>query len=336
MRRKTGRIFGVEGLEERWTPALTVAGGGAADIVVYGKPIGAVEINQTADGTFEIYDNAVLIATKTTATRDLIVKLGSTNDNVTIDLGGFTAPDDVQILLGAGNDQLLVINGFITDDLLISGSGGDDTVDIGDGATPLEADDMTINLWTAGIDEATIHDLVSIGDDFYSYYSNTLTIEEGAEIGDDLVIIGGTAGNDVTLDGNVGHDVRFYGSSRSYAIDTFTQGANSVIGHDAILYTDNSAYLSVGGKDTVVLNGTVGNYLFINAAGGDDIVELGATFSITNPTGRMRIYLGNGVDSFTTDATLPIGLTGTVDGGTGVDTKTENVALPAGITTPNF
>lgn len=336
MRKKHGKRFGVEGLEERWTPALTVAGGGSADIIVYGKPNGAVEINQTANGTFEIYDNAVLVSTKTTATRDLIVKLGSTNDDVTIDLGGFTAPDDVQVLLGAGNDSLTVLNGSVFDDLLISGSGGDDVVDLGDGVNPLEADDLSINLWTAGVDEATIHDLVSINDDFYSYYVNTLTLEAGSEIGDDLVIIGGTAGNDVVLDGNVGHDLKFYGSSRSYAIDTFTQGATSTIGHDAILYTDNSAYLSVGGSDAVVLSGTVGNYLFINAAGGSDSVELTGTFSITNPTGRMRIYLGNGDDSFTTDATLPAGLTGTVDGGTGTDTKDENVALPPGITDPNF
>lgn len=333
--RKRNKRFALEGLEERWTPAITVAGGGTANIVVYGKPVGAVEITQTADGTFDVFDDGNLIATKTTSA-DLIVKLGSTNDNVTLDLGGFTAPDDIQILLGAGNDQLAVINGEVTDDLLISGSGGDDIVDIGDGVSPLVADDLSINLWTAGTDEATIHDQVTITDDFTSYYVNTLTLEEGSEIGDDLWILGGTAGNDVTLDGNVGHDVKFYGSNRASAVDTFTQGANSTVGHDMILYTDNSAHLSVGGSDTVVLNGTVDNYLFINAAGGSDNVELGSTFSITNPTGRMRIYLGNGNDSFTTDATLPAGLTGTVDGGSGTDTKNENVALPPGITDPNF
>src|SRR5262245_59460971 len=98
----------VECRESRVTPATTASVNRFGDLVVTSDVASKIGITQTVQGTFTVTDNGNPVNGGVFAgvTRDLRVTTGKNNDDLTIDLGGFSVRD-VDVRLGDGANSML-------------------------------------------------------------------------------------------------------------------------------------------------------------------------------------------------------------------------------------
>lgn len=332
----------IESLETRACPAVMLTGGGAQDLFLTGDPEGALLIEQTADGEFTITDSGADPGDASDdtvldgmTTRDLRVFLNGDDDEVTVDLGGFTTPDDVYLQLRSGANTLTVVNGAVGDDLGIWGRSDQDVVTLGGGAAPLSVGgDLYVNLDGDGGDLLTVESDVEVGDDARLYYINEIefvaTVDDGGTpedetddsllrpvIADDLTIVGGTAGNEVALSAEVGDDAYLYGSRAEDDVFTLTDFS---VGDDLVIRTDATGWSWRDRGDDIVELGPrveVGDDLWVDTSGGDDAVTVDGSTTVGD---RVYLLLGSGDDTLTLDpAGFAFGF-GFFDGGRGDDT----------------
>jgi hypothetical protein len=150
--------FLIEQLEDRSVPTVT-AGLVHGQLLVKGKPDGAVVITETAAGTFQVTDNGSTVGTVSGATGILVVdhdRAVPVNDNVPIDLGGFST-GSICADLGLGQNTFTVTNGTVTGNVVYRAGKGSNDVEI-DAAitgtllatTPNPADVVNINAALGG------------------------------------------------------------------------------------------------------------------------------------------------------------------------------------------
>lgn len=329
----------IERLEDRCVPTVTAKVIGGV-LVVRGTPDGAVEIlRDNGAGTFDVIDDGTTVLNNAAGVTSILVKLGSTNDTVTIDLDGGTLNRGVTAFLGNGTNSLTVQNGTIGGSLLAYGGRGADSVALADltvtgntyvaldgGADELTTDTATLSgdLTTVGINTITLDAASSVGDDatFFGDSSGS-TITVGAEVAGDVRFIASlffsTGSNDVTIDAEVGGDVVFTSSLFNQAGHSLTINAN--VGDDV-------TFLGGSRDDTLAVGDvTIGGSLNAVTGGGDDTVTLEAV-SINDDS---LISLGFGNDTFEIDSGANLnGNTLRVFGGFGTDTRTAD-PLPTGV-----
>src|SRR5262245_49008685 len=113
----------VEPLEDRRVPAVsaTISAGtllvtGAAD-----HPGAPIVITQTDPGVFTVTDGGTPVAVSGSGpVTDVVLRLGRTNDNVTLDLGASPLAGSVSARLGGGKDSLTVLGGTVGGNLEVT------------------------------------------------------------------------------------------------------------------------------------------------------------------------------------------------------------------------
>ncbi len=128
-------FWGCETLEARQLLTVSVAINGS-DLSLTGTADGAVEVTATdSAGTFDIYDNGVLVQTATGITGNIKVKLddasGAPDNSLAIDLGAGTV-DRVMVDLGDGTNSFTLSDGTVAKSVKYVGGSGNDSVTIAD------------------------------------------------------------------------------------------------------------------------------------------------------------------------------------------------------------
>src|SRR6478752_8251343 len=121
---RNSRTLQFEHVESRVCPAVLVNVGSNGDLAVSGDTAGAVVITALDSDSYQVTENAAVIATVDGVSRGIRVDLGGTSDVVTIDLTGQTVNGDVQINLGGGDNNLTLTDGTVRGHLIIQGSAG--------------------------------------------------------------------------------------------------------------------------------------------------------------------------------------------------------------------
>lgn len=298
----------VEGLEERWTPALLLqldAGGNLTGI--FGVPSGNVSLVLAATDTLSVTEGASSLGTYALA-GNLNVSVGN-NPNplmgigVLMNLAGFDISGSVR--MSAGNGRFGV---FIGGNGTIGGN-----VTLSKGVAPVA---------TPG--QVGVASGIPAGGNVTIQGNLTMTV--GGNL-DDIFIGGGgntlsVGGNVVARGGNqfgvgsagstVGGNLS-YTSGRADVVAGLLEAGSSVAG--------NVTFVLGAGNDSVDLNGTIGGSAFVNLANGNDTFGMAGTV-----LGRMSLYAAGGNDSMTFSGTLGDSLT--VIGGSG----NSNLIFNAGAT----
>src|SRR5882757_10069446 len=107
------RLLRFEQFESRLCLATTVGLGSNGDLQVSGDTAGPIEIIALDADSYNVTENGAPLATVNGVTRAIRLELGSSNDDVTLDLAGQTVNKDVLVNLGGGNNTFTVKHGTI-------------------------------------------------------------------------------------------------------------------------------------------------------------------------------------------------------------------------------
>src|SRR5262245_44933930 len=120
---KSRARLALESLEGRWCPAVTAALNAGVLTISGVADNGSISVAQdvTTAGTITVSDgDTAVTGSPFTGVTGIRLNLTSTDDKVTIDLGGQTFSGKVSANLGGGADTLTVQNGTISDTLAVS------------------------------------------------------------------------------------------------------------------------------------------------------------------------------------------------------------------------
>ena len=344
----------VEPLEDRWCPAVTATLRSGTLTISGAADNGTIQVMQdaTTAGTIQVLDgDSAVGGSPFTGVTNIRLNLTDADDDVTIDLGGQTLSGGILANLGAGANELTVVNGSVGGRLAVRSGDGDDTVTLGDGTDALALRDADIALY-GGIDAVTVSADVSITRTLATFYVNEWALEEGGTannvyvrcgsggntvevVGDvtgDLVIdaffrSGSDAGTTANVTGEVDGGVYFFGSDQD---DTLNLAGD--VGRGVVTHTYGGAdKVSLGGAvtrgltldtgagdDQITLGGSVGGRGLISAGAGNDTLTISATAQFL---GSATVSLGSGNDAVALDAAAGL-VTLLLNGGTGTDTFT--------------
>ncbi len=314
----------LEFLEDRTCPAISaVQVGGILTITgAVTTPTDTLQINQTAAGSFTVYDGVTQVNGTFTGVTSLRAYLTSANDVVDLNLGGFAFGGSVSMNLGSGNDKLTVHDGTISGCLAIGDCGGDDAVTL---TNVTVSQNAFINLGGGAGDSLDMNNADVTGGLTVAYV-NTIDVDSASAIGGSVNIYGGNSTNNIVFDGDVGGSLRFLAPlfwGNQTGMSNLTLGANASVAQDLVFSSSwfnafgatltTAAGSSVGrdlyfsgtnNVDVVDLQGSIGRNATIVARDGADVVTAGGTIS-----GRGWFDLGSGDDT--------LNLNGKVGGGTG-------------------
>ena len=127
---RNSRTLQFEHVESRVCPAVLVNVGSNGDLAVSGDTAGAVIITALDSDSYQVTENAAVIATVNGVSRGIRVDLGGTSDVVTIDLTGQTVNGDVRVNLGGGDNTFTLADGTVRGHLFINGGSGIDTLTV--------------------------------------------------------------------------------------------------------------------------------------------------------------------------------------------------------------
>jgi hypothetical protein len=309
----------LERLEDRWCPdisatvkngILTVAGAAVS-------PTDTVLVKETAANTFEVDDAGTVVASGLTNVNSVRLNLTGASNVISVDLGGNTLSGNLTANLGKTNNTLTVTDGTISGHVAVLGGRGTDSVTLGDPNTTLTvARDSAVLLGTAAGNTVNVQTGTTFSDDL-AVSASAVTLADGANVQDNFVGGGGTAGLTVTVNGAVGGDLAVFGGFGRHttpAATTLTLGSTGSVGGDLVFFGQ-------GAGDTVDIAGTVTGDAAVALFGssGSATVEKTATIS-----GQALFAFGNGNDSLTVAGTIDTsGNTGTalsVHAGNGANT----------------
>jgi hypothetical protein len=328
----------VRPLEDRITPATTAFINFYGDLVVSATAASNIVITETAQGAFNVTDNGLTIGTFANVFRDVRVFGSAADDNVTVDLGGFSTRD-VILLLGDGNNTIDVHNGVV-DFVTITGFGtwwgygrggfGNDNISLsglsvlasvaintGDGTNSVTITDTAIS-GGLGIFTGTGNDTVVLSGatsaNFtqvidYGGPNDSLTVNSGVILNNLYT----SAVNFVTLVAGshiVGYVTDYGGANtpNSLTIGGMVDGNVFFGGSGAADTLDLAAGATVGGNvrtylyggnDVVTLDGNFAGNLYIDAGAGNDSISFNGQSGLS-----ATIYLGDGNDTFTLNGTV--------------------------------
>ncbi len=287
MASKRTRLF-LEPLEERLCLAVSASVVNGS-LIVTGEPNGAVQINAVAATTYQVLDNGVAIGTFAGVTRNIRVAIDSsvprTNDNVIINLGGFTTPLGIRLDAGDGNNIFTVQNGTVGTSILVYGGSGNDTLVLQPTLT------VTRHVWFIGYggnDTLTLRAAVG-GNVIFRAGSgaDTFTFDEPAVVGGRTTMLGGRGGDMATL----------LGQSFGNILLDLAGGDDTITSGDFFATTGTSTLRSGPGDDSLTLDGWFLGDLTVQSGNGDDTLELDGRFS-----GELTAVGGRGNDSFLFDS----------------------------------
>ncbi|MFL5329625.1 MAG: hypothetical protein ACJ8C4_12000 [Gemmataceae bacterium] len=328
-------LFRLEQLENRWCPAVT-ARLALGTLTISGTPAATLSIVQdsTTAGKIQVFDGVTPVTgSPFTGVNNLRLSLGTSADTVAIDLGGKTLPGYIVAALGAGANNLSVINGAATR-VSIGASNDDDSVTLGDGISALTLQYADVSL-TGGSDTVTLKNGTTLSKDFSAFYVNDVTLEAGASTRN-FYVRGGTTGNAIDISGTVTgnlfvHSLYFFGASTagtSLDVSGTVDGSVSFYGSDladTVTLGNNvgrgATIVGYGGDDSISISGAVTNSLYIDGGDGDDSIDVSSTVG-----GRVYIYGGAGNDSLVIGAAAKFLTNAVVSMGSGADTVNLNNA----------
>jgi hypothetical protein len=313
MKQQRGRLI-VERLEGRDCPSASAVVNPWGDLVVRADTPGPLSITETAQGSFTVQDATTTVKVKG-VTRDVDVFGTSGDDNVTVDLGGFKVPRDLNVWLGAGNNSLAVKNGTVAGFLEAHGGSGNDAVTLGGSDQPFKVGLAAAVYLDGGTDSLTVDGTAAnkaVLGALVAYNPETVTLGPNSQVNGPVVVAAGyTSQTNLSLGGAIGGGVAFYGG---LGADSLTLQKGATVGGSLAAFTG-------GGNDTVDLEGSVAGSVLLATGAGDDQVTVGGT------VGRdVFIDLGDGNDSLTFTGTVGTPGSNTsrvlVDAGAGNDSVT--------------
>lgn len=347
----------LETLEDRTVPTVsaTVLPGGLLYVADSAPAsVGPIRIVQTANNTFNVLDGATQINGAPLVATNIRVALTAANDDLRIDLNGKTFNGSVLAFLGAGVNTATVygnetnsngtqgsINGF----LQIYGGIDIDTVNL-NGTNPggLKVGLSTfVNLGGSAFDVLNTTGAVNLNGGLSAYYANSVTINSGTTVGNNVFLYGGNGGNNVNfnvgasvaknftfaanffnsfgantvnVNGAVGQDLVFTSSIYNSIGHSLTLGATGTVARDLLFYGSNQA-------DDLTVNGSVARNLVAYTGAGDDTVTLNGSVGAA-----VYLFLGAGNDTATLNGSIGAGPATTqvlfIDAGAGDDTVNFN------------
>lgn len=328
-------LLGLERLEARWCPALTVALNRGTLSISGTADSGLISITQdaTTAGTITVLDGSTPVTGNPfTGVANIRLNLTSAADNVTLNLGTKTLSGNVLANLGGGANRLTVIDGGIGGRLVVSGGDGDDTVVLGDGdALALREADLAL---FGGTDSATVSSGVTISRSIATQFVNNVTLAAGSTTRN-AIFNGGTGGNTFTLAGDVTGDVilnSYFGRNSTAGTTANIRGDvdGSVVFNGSNLADTlnvsgsigkNLVGSTLGGNDTVSITGTVTRSLTYDTGAGDDAVTISGTIG-----GRTNLSTGAGNDTLTMTGTAKFLAAALIALGAGNDAATLETA----------
>jgi hypothetical protein len=177
------------------------------DLSISGESGGEVEIVAIQKDAFQILDGGQLLFTVEDVTGDLHIELGDAQDQVTLDLNGYTFERNVAVNLGGGDNTFTINDGSIGGHLTVTSGGGRDDVTISEDVTIQKHARITTG---AGDDSFLLSGAISRG----------LYLDSGED--NDVVVLAGTV--EVGLFANTGK-----GDDRVEILAPGTLGRNAVV-----------------------------------------------------------------------------------------------------------
>ena len=344
MQQQQRRKLFAEALEDRSVPSVTanLVGG---SLLVSGSATTAgdtISVKETGAGQFQVFDGSTQVGGTFTlgSTGNVVVKLGSADDNVAIDLGGNTTPNSVLVALGGGANSLSVANGTVAGSLAVSGGSGADTVALGGSAGALTVNGGTGVALDGGTDDLTLNDNATVGGNLATAGIESVTLASGSSVGGSAYLLGGSAGSTVSVAGNVARDILLaapwwqstapsslevsgtVGGSVLFASSLINSGSTGNSLNVSGSVTGSVAFLGTNLADTVNVAdaASIGGYLAAATYGGNDTVTVG---NATVGKG-VALALGAGDDTATINGTIGSGSGAAlfVDAGSGGDSVT--------------
>lgn len=260
--------LGIESLEKRDTPAVVASVTPDGDLFVTGSvtPGQVAVVFQIAPNRFRVEEGGQTVG-EFDVTRDVVAQFGGWDDQFDVVLNGFTAPRDIRLDLGSGNNGTIV------------GYGTARNVTVRAGGQVTESDVLFLNgLQTTGRVVVDL-DAATSGSDFAK---DTIRVNN-SRIGTDLVL---TDVEDVEIlpTSSIGRDLLI---ANAAGTDTdITVGAS--VGR-------NVGVVLGGGADEVSLTGSVGGVAVVSLGAGDDELTVGSGI------GTLVAFGGPGTDTFIGD-----------------------------------
>jgi hypothetical protein len=211
------------------------------DLIISGLSGGEVQIVAIQEDTFQIMDHGRLVFTVEGVTGDLHVELGDADDQVTLDLGGYTFQQNVVVNLGGGDNAFQILDGAIGGHLTVDSADGRDDITISDGVTIRKHTRVATG---AGDDSFVFSGMIGRG----------LFLDSGE--GDDSLVLSGTI--NVGFFANTGE-----GDDRVEILSPCVLGRNATIklgaGNDSLVSETSQQHMVVlrgYGDDSVSLLGS--------------------------------------------------------------------------------
>src|SRR5437879_6344908 len=221
--------------------------------------------------------------------------LGRESDTFSMHLKGTRAtelsePHNILTDHGSGKNTLTVSGGTVKGSLYITAGKGTDSVTLG-GTSAAKAltvnGNANINLDGAGDDSLTLN-RTTVQGNLTATFANTILLDAQSTVGKNANLLGGNAGNDVTLNGTVKGDVTYAAAPSDSAGSTLTVGG-TISGN--LTFKGNSqadaltvaSAASIGGNltaelgsgdDTATIGGTVSGNLVLDGGGGNDAMTI--------------------------------------------------------------
>ena len=290
----------VEHLEDRTTPAASAFVNFSGDLVVNDNVAANLAITQVGSNSFQVTDNGnpVGAGTFNGVFRDVRIQTSAADDTVLIDLGGFSAPRNLIVNLGHGNNSLTVQSGGVLGSIgynVIVGWGGWFYQNFGGGGgnDDIAVTGVTVSgrigIWTGGGDNT-----VSPAD---GSVAGMVTVLTGA--GQDSVTLGdGVTTFDVAgvtnfFDGGGPNDLLFVNDF--VTIHNLTTSAVNSVTLAGTSTVHGSVYVAGGFNvaNDLTIDGRVDAGVTYWGSGGVDTLTLSATASVG---GGVNLYLGGGND----------------------------------------
>jgi hypothetical protein len=348
------RRLGVESLEQRRCLAATALVSGGSLNILSDVPVD-LAVTQTGATTWEVTDGGAPLGagTFTGVTNHLIIKTSAADDQIDIDLNGFSLPKTLYLRAGAGENNISIHGGavgvldiaagedadtFALDNLTIKGYAqiitgqGDNTLDI----TESEFRNRTSIITGGGDDTVTLGD----GAAPVVFRGSVLVRDKGGPLDSltvrDQVVFQGSLQTCVVNEVNLeaGSEVRGHliftggaGVPNDLTVEGSVGGSLWFYGNSQTDRLNLTATSSLGGNlnawlragdDEVTLAGDILGSVGIDGQNGDDTIDFGGFVG-----GKAKVLLGSGDDFL--DFNGQIGLAPTnvtrlqIDGGAGND-----------------
>jgi hypothetical protein len=250
-----------ERLEDRTCPALSLQQVGGL-LTVSGVPTsGNVFIHETGAHVITVQDGTSTPAVYRNV-RNLSVSLGSADNSVDIDLGGYGFGGSINVTFASGSNALSIEHGTVGF-LNIHGGHGDNDITLGDGVTLFKVRQQTIvGLGGNAYDTLTVGSTTTVAGTLTVNNTASVTLNSGSAISQNAVFYAASTGTVVVDAATVRGNVQFFGS-----------------------------YAAASGQDTLQVNGTVGGSVVFN---GSLTNTVGDELDISANVGRNVTFTGSG------------------------------------------